>query len=589
MKNKHSLALLIIIMTVIVLSVGAMTFYELYHVAITKERAWLANIAKSQAGLIEAVARFDAKHSMGDHLGGAVAATLSQIKDAHGRHRGFGKTGEFTLAKREGEKIVFLLKHRHHNLDNPEPIHFNSDLGEPMRRALSGLSGTMIGFDYRGEKVLAAHEPVAELNLGIVAKMDMAEIRAPFIKSGVKAAGGAIVLILLGSLLFIRITNPLIRKLQKSEESLKKAQEVANMGSWEFDLNSNKTYWSDELYRIYGVNPQDCKPSHELFLSMVHMDDKKKIEEFFYQDRTDNKVYEIEFRLVKPDGEERIIYNQFVIDFDDAGKPARMTGINMDITERKRAEESQTRLGRILDKSSSEIYIFDPGTLNLMMVNMNARLNLGLTEEEMMKLKICDFNVEHNERKFKNVIKPIHDGETESISFLTSHKRADGSSYPVELSVGIISEETPPVYVAVAQDITERKRAEDKLKESEIMFRSITQTALVAIITADSSGRIVTWNRGAEDLFGYGENEIKGKSITLIMPERFWEKHNEGLERVRATGKSAIAGKRLELFGLKKDGSEFPFTMTIAYWETEKGIFFSVVIIEKANKEQEDE
>ena len=589
MKKKHSLALLISIMTVIVLFVGSMTFYELYHVAITEERAWLANTAKSQARLMEAVARFDAKYSIEDHPDGALAATLSQIRDAHERYKGFGKTGEFTLAKREGEKMVFLLKHRHHVHEKHKPILINSDLAEPMRRALSGRSGTMIGLDYRGVTVIAAHEPVAMLNIGIVAKMDMAEIRAPFIESGVKAAGGAILLILLGSLLFHNITNPIIRKLQKSEANLKKAQEVAGMGSWEFDLNSNKTYWSDELYRIYGVNPQDHKPSHELFLSMVHEDDRKKIEEFFHQERMPDKIYEIEFRLIKPDGKERIIYNQFVIDFDDAGKPARIMGINMDITERKRAEESQTRLGRILDKAISEIYIFNSDTLNLTMVNMRARLNLGFTEEEMMKLKICDFNAEHNERKFKNAIRPIYDGETDSISFLTTHKRADGFFYPVELNVSIISKETPSLYVAVAQDITERKRVEDKLKESEIMFRSITQTALVAIITADSSGMIVTWNRGAEDLFGYGENEIKGKSITLIMPERFREKHNEGLERVRATGKSTIIGKQLELFGLKKDGSEFLLTMTIASWETEKGMFFSGLIIKRAKKEQDDD
>ena len=77
-------------------------------------------------------------------------------------------TGEFTLARREGDQIVFLLNHRHYDLDNPKPVPWESEFPEPMRRALSGECGTTVGYDYRGEVVLAAYEPVAELDLGIV-------------------------------------------------------------------------------------------------------------------------------------------------------------------------------------------------------------------------------------------------------------------------------------------------------------------------------------------------------------------------------------------------------------------------------------
>jgi hypothetical protein len=77
---------------------------------------------------------------------------------------------EFTLAERRGDSIIFLLRHRHGDLKQPKPVDFDSNLAEPMRRALSGGSGTLIGVDYRGELVLAAYEPVSELNLGIVSK-----------------------------------------------------------------------------------------------------------------------------------------------------------------------------------------------------------------------------------------------------------------------------------------------------------------------------------------------------------------------------------------------------------------------------------
>ncbi|MEE8416796.1 MAG: PAS domain S-box protein, partial [Desulfobacterales bacterium] len=143
------------------------------------------------------------------------AATLSQIVDAHEHYRGFGKTGEFTLSKKEGDNIVFLMSHRHFDLDRPKPVALDSELAEPMRRALLGRSGTVIGLDYRGEVVLAAHEPVAELNLGIVAKIDLSEIRKPFFKAGAIAGLFTVIVVLGGVSLFIKITNPMISQLEK--------------------------------------------------------------------------------------------------------------------------------------------------------------------------------------------------------------------------------------------------------------------------------------------------------------------------------------------------------------------------------------
>lgn len=79
-----------------------------------------------------------------------------------------------------------------------------------MRQALQGRSGTIVGIDYRGERVLAAHEPVSELDLGIVAKIDLSEIRAPFVKAGLTAGLLGVIVILIGVTLFLRISNPMI-------------------------------------------------------------------------------------------------------------------------------------------------------------------------------------------------------------------------------------------------------------------------------------------------------------------------------------------------------------------------------------------
>ncbi|MCP4007948.1 MAG: hypothetical protein GY726_00380, partial [Proteobacteria bacterium] len=211
---------LIAIMATASMMIGAMAIFLLYRTAFEESRTRLVETAQSQARLLEAVARFDAEYSK-NYPQGPRKATFSQIVDAHKNYRGFGETGEFTLARREGDLIVFLLSHRHFDLQNPKPVDFSDQkLAEPMRRALSGLSGTVIGFDYRGVKVLAAHEPVRELNLGIVAKIDLTEVRAPFIKASVIVLGSAVLVVLAGAGLHWRVSNPIMVQLRERSTNL---------------------------------------------------------------------------------------------------------------------------------------------------------------------------------------------------------------------------------------------------------------------------------------------------------------------------------------------------------------------------------
>jgi hypothetical protein len=222
MSPRKRILLLIVIMTSIVLVIEAITIGILYHTATTEEISRLKETAQSQARLIEAVARFDKVYS-NDYPSGARQATINQIKDAHSQYRGFGETGEFTLSTKENNQIIFLLSHRHYDLDNPQSVPWDSELAEPMRLALSGKSGTIIGIDYRGKTVLAAYEPVTELDLGIVAKIDLAEIRAPFVKAAFISGLLAIVIIGLGVGLFFKITDPLLKGLYDTVAKLEKA------------------------------------------------------------------------------------------------------------------------------------------------------------------------------------------------------------------------------------------------------------------------------------------------------------------------------------------------------------------------------
>ncbi len=151
---------------------------------------------------------------------------MSQIIEAHETLRGFGKTGEFFMGRVEEDSIVFLLNYRHPALASAKWVPLRSDLAEPMRRALSGQRGWLLGPDYRGETVLAAYEPIDILKLGLVAKIDLSEIRAPFLESAAYAGGIAVILIVLGAIFFVRSGSVLLRKLERSEDGLVRAQKV---------------------------------------------------------------------------------------------------------------------------------------------------------------------------------------------------------------------------------------------------------------------------------------------------------------------------------------------------------------------------
>lgn len=248
MNERKRIFVLISILVVSSLLVTGITIGILYRVAMNQQLARLMETAQSQARLIEAVARFDKLYSK-DFPASSEEATLSQIIDAYNRYKGFGKTGEFTLAKRQGDDILFLLSLRHNDLQSPERIPYHSHLAEPMRLALAGQSGGVVGLDYRGERVLAAHEPIQELNCGIVAKIDLKEIRAPFLTAGVIALCFTAFVILGGSALFLRISNPIVWDLQErslrltiANEKMKQEAEERNKAEnslkWELAVNS---------------------------------------------------------------------------------------------------------------------------------------------------------------------------------------------------------------------------------------------------------------------------------------------------------------------------------------------------------------
>ena len=397
MTGHKRIYLLILIMIGVTLIVTGIAIYLLYQTGMDEELDRLRETAESQARLIEAVARFDREQST-DFPEGSKAATISQIVDAHKHYKGFGLTGEFTLARREGDQIVFLLSHRHQKLGHPQPVAWDSDLAEPMRQALSGQTGTGIAFDYRGEVVLAAYEKVAELDLGLVAKIDLAEVRAPFIQAGLAALGLAAVAVLLGSLLFIRLSNPLVRRLEDREARLRAILDTAADSIITIDKDGIIQSFNLAAERMFRYAAEEVLGNNVSMLMPMPFQDEHDRYITNYLKTGEKKIIGIgrEVPGRRKDGStfpmELAVSEMFV------GESRIFTGICRDITARKKAEQALQERELALQHSKEELQALG-GKLISAQEEERRRISRELHDDMNQRLAVLALDIQFAQRR----------------------------------------------------------------------------------------------------------------------------------------------------------------------------------------------
>jgi PAS domain S-box-containing protein len=134
-----------------------------------------------------------------------------------------------------------------------------------------------------------------------------------------------------------------LRPLDDRAAQLAEAQRIAHFGSWEWDMRSGTVTWSDELYRIYGVSPQEYTPSYEGYLGRVHPDDREHVAAAIGRAAQDQRPFSFEERIVRPDGSIRVLESGGGVVSDDAGHPLKMIGACHDVTERAHDQAELTR------------------------------------------------------------------------------------------------------------------------------------------------------------------------------------------------------------------------------------------------------
>lgn len=476
------------------------------------------------------------------------------------------------------------------------------------------------------------------------------------------------------------------------------AQALAHLGSWEWDLESDEVIWSDEHYRIFGHEPRSIVITSDTFLTALHPDDHDRILQTVNDTLVAQKPFDTECRIVRPNGEVRIIHARGEVHRDATGHPIRMDGTVLDITEQKQVEEalraSEERWHLAIQGSNDGMWDWNIRTgqvffstrwkamrgygeheLSNALDEWRSRIHPDDLERVLQAVDayFCkqrpDFCEEYRvQRKDGSYIWVLDRGVAlwaddgtplrmaGSESDITERKRAEEALVRSRNLMTSFVEHTPAAvamldkdlrYVAVSRRwledyrlghqqligrhhydvfpeikdlkewqeihqrclsgaverceedrlirsdgsedylrwevrpwhdidgeiggiimytevITERKRAEDALRESEARTRSIIETALDAVISIDRDGRIIGWNSQAAVTFGYSAQEAIGRNLSeTIIPVQYRQAHAAGIERVLQNVEGPPVKRRMELHALHRDGHEFPVEFAI--------------------------
>lgn len=148
----------------------------------------------------------------------------------------------------------------------------------------------------------------------------------------------------------------------------------------------------------------------------------------------------------------------------------------------------------------------------------------------------------------------------------------------------------PFQYISIRTDITHRKEAEALHEKSESKFRAVTQSNQDAIISIDRNGSIFQWNQGAENIFGFSPDEIVGRSVSILVPERYQAAHEIGMNRYMETGKMHAEAPTIRIEAVRKDKSEFPIELSLSGWVVDGERFVTSIIrdISERKKAEDD-
>ncbi len=301
---------------------------------------------------------------------------------------------------------------------------------------------------------------------------------------------------------------------REREKDLVNLQRLARVGTWVWDLVTGEVEWSDEVYRIFDLDPKDFHPRIDSVVSRVHEEDRKRLDELLEQAVEEKEPFTFEAKIRLPDGSDRYVLSISEAHYGDAGTPTRVSGIVQDITERTRAEqalrESEERFQEIAANIREVFWLFDYQERKTIYVSPAYEQVFGRSLRDIYEnhLEWAD-SIHPDDAAYaldtwKEIVKK-EGGRRREYRIV----RPDGAvRWIADRGIAIRDADGRVLRMTgVAEDVTERKIAEQSLRESEEKFRNITEQSLMAIVILQDD-QVKYANEAASRTLGYDIEEM---------------------------------------------------------------------------------
>ena len=267
------------------------------------------------------------------------------------------------------------------------------------------------------------------------------------------------------------------------EQRFAEAQRIGRIGVFELDLTTDRAWWSDEMFRILGVEPDSFEPTFARFISMVHPDDRDRVGRLREEWLTQRAPFSVEYRIVRPNGDVRRIQRSAAAVRDADGRPVRLLGTMQDVTERhleqRRRRDSETRYRLLFEKNPLPLWLYDETSLQFLDVNDAAVRHYGYSRQEFLRMTIADIRPREDVPRLIDqhaaFVKGYHMAGT------WRHLRKDGSVIDVEIVRHQFEMDGRSVQLVMSLDVTERLVTERALNASREELAHFAERLQLAI------------------------------------------------------------------------------------------------------------